>query len=113
MSHGFVLTVIFGVGFVMAIVLYILRTKFSYLWFINVPAFYVGMQVVNYFWFSAILALLLKYLLIKTLGVKKYEEYVLPVIAGVSLSFGFFWGILAVYDLIDVALPIAQKLYIP
>ena len=38
----------YGVGILLGIVLYILKARFTWFWFINVPALYVGMTIVTY-----------------------------------------------------------------
>ena len=107
------LLVLFGAGILIAVGLYALKTYVPFFWFINVPALYAVMQACNYFWLMAMIALAIKYVLLRTLGMRKYVEYITPVIAGCAFSFGLAWALLAVYDVVDVVIPKAASLFQP
>ncbi|MGQ9478671.1 MAG: DUF6785 family protein [Thermoproteota archaeon] len=105
LTPEYALGVIWGFGFVLAIALYILRTKVSFFWFISVPALSIAMTVPTYMWMTSLIALIIKYVAIRTVGIKRYEEYVMPVVAGLILGFGAMWLPAALLNLGGVAIP--------
>jgi len=103
----------FGFGILLGIVLYILKARFTWFWFINVPALYVGMTIVTYMWLTSLLALIIKYVAIRTVGIKRYEEYAMPACAGWILGFGAAWLPAALVNLFAVVIPRMSALWLP
>jgi len=110
---GYNLGVLIGLGAVVSIVLYLLKTYVPFLWFINVPALYTSMIQANYMWLTSLIALIIKYVAIRTIGVKRYEEYAMPIVAGWILGFGAMWLPAALINLFGVAIPRMQSLWVP
>ncbi|MCS7105043.1 MAG: hypothetical protein NZ954_05700, partial [Thermofilaceae archaeon] len=105
-----VLWLIYGVGFLVGILIYILKTRLPFLWFLNVVGLVVGEP---YGWMSPLIALVAKYLIIRTIGVKKYEQYAMPLVSGWILGFGATWLPAALVNLVTVTIPRMSALYIP
>jgi hypothetical protein len=103
----------FLAGALLGIVLYVLKARFAWFWFINVPALYVGMTIVTYMWLTSLLALIIKYVAIRTVGIKRYEEYAMPACAGWILGFGAAWLPAALVNLFAVVIPRMSALWLP
>lgn len=99
-------------GMLLTFVLYFLRARFAW-FFINVPALYVSMTIVTYMWLTSLIALIIKYIAIRTVGIKRYEEYVMPTVAGWIIGFGAVWLIAAILNLGGVVVPKFFSLYQP
>ncbi len=93
--------------------LYVLKTKVPFFWFISVPALYVSMTIANYMWLTSLIALVIKFLVIRTIGIKKYEEYATPIVSGWILGFGALWLPAALINMGTVALPKMQTMFQP
>jgi len=103
----------YGVGIALGIVLYLLKTYVPLFWFVNVPALYVGMTIVTYMWLTSLIALIIKYVAIRTVGLKRYEEYAMPASAGWVIGFGAVWLPAALVNLFAVVLPRMSALWVP
>ncbi|MEM2410307.1 MAG: DUF6785 family protein [Thermofilaceae archaeon] len=103
----------YGVGIALGIILYLLKTYVALFWFINVPALYVGMTIVTYMWLTSLLALIIKFVAIRTVGIKRYEEYAMPACAGWILGFGAAWLPAALANLFAVVIPRVGALWLP
>ncbi|MEM4871834.1 MAG: hypothetical protein QXF68_09195, partial [Thermofilaceae archaeon] len=97
----------------LGIILYLLKTYVALFWFINVPALYVGMTIVTYMWLTSLLALIIKFVAIRTVGIKRYEEYAMPACAGWILGFGAAWLPAALANLFAVVIPRVGALWLP
>ncbi|MBO3799939.1 MAG: hypothetical protein FGF52_02635 [Candidatus Brockarchaeota archaeon] len=104
---------LYGLGFLLGIVLYILKTKIPFLWFINIPALYVVMVAVTYMWMTSLIALIIKFVVIRTVGIKKYEEYAIPIVAGWILGFGAMWLPAAILNLVGPTATRFSTLFAP
>jgi len=89
------------------------KTKIPFFWFINVPALYVSMTIANYMWLTSLIALVIKFLVIRTIGIKKYEEYAMPIVAGWILGFGALWLPAALINMGTVVFPKMQTMFQP
>jgi len=107
------LGVVYGFGILLALILYILKTKVSLFWFISVPALFVAMTIPNYMWFTSLVALIIKYVAIRTVGIKKYEQYAMPAVSGWIIGFGAMWLLAALVNLAGVAWPNYINLFQP
>jgi len=94
-------------------VLYVLKARFTWFWFINVPALYVSMTIVTYMWLTSLIALIIKYVAIRTVGMRRYEEYAMPVVAGWIIGFGAAWLPAAIVNLFAVVIPKCMSMYLP
>ena len=104
---------LFGFGILLGLVLYVLKARFTWFWFINVPALYVSMTIVTYMWLTSLIALIIKYVAIRTVGMRRYEEYAMPVVAGWILGFGAAWLPAAIVNLFAVVIPKCMSMYLP
>jgi hypothetical protein len=108
-----VLWLLYGVGLLIGIGIYILKTLVPFFWFLNVPALYVSLTIVTYMWLTSLLALLIKFVAVRTVGVKRYEEYVMPSVAGLTLGFGAAWLFAMLINFVSVIVPKFAAFYIP
>lgn len=101
-----------GLGFIVGLLLFVVRMKFAW-FFINPVALVPSLACMPWIWMICLVALIIKTLGIRIVGLKRYEEYVLPAAAGVALGFGslFFWSVLV--NFFTVALPKFLGLYVP
>lgn len=97
----------------LSLVLYILKTRVPLFWFVNVPALFVGIHIPTYMWMTSLIALIIKYISIRTVGLRKYEQYAMPVVAGLILGFGAMWLPAALINLGGVVIPKSIDLYQP
>jgi hypothetical protein len=100
-------------GLVLAIVLYILKLKVPIFWFINVPALSIAMTIPTYMWMTSLIALIIKFVVIRTVGIKKYEEYAMPIVAGWILGFGAMWLPAAILNLVGPTATRFSTLFAP
>lgn len=113
MTPDVVMWLFYGVGLVLGLVFYVLKARFAWFWFINVPALYIGMTIVTYMWLTSLIALIIKFVAIRTVGIKRYEEYATPTCAGWILGFGAGWLPAALVNLFAVVLPRLSALWVP
>lgn len=113
MTPDVVMWLFYGVGLVLGLALYVLKARFAWFWFINVPALYIGMTIVTYMWLTSLIALIIKFVAIRTVGIKRYEEYATPACAGWILGFGAGWLPAALVNFFVVVLPRLSALWIP
>ena len=90
-----------------------MKTLVPFFWFLNVPALYVSLTIVTYMWLTSLLALLIKFVAVRTVGVKRYEEYVMPSVAGLTLGFGAAWLFAMLINFVSVIVPKFAAFYIP
>lgn len=107
------LGVMYGLGMLVSFALYFLKTKVPLFWFVNVPALFVAITIPTYMWMTSLIALIIKYITIRTVGLRKYEQYAMPVVAGLILGFGAMWLPAALINLFGVAIPRSINLYQP
>ncbi|MGQ9596267.1 MAG: DUF6785 family protein [Thermoproteota archaeon] len=108
----YALGICYGLGILLALILYILKTKVPIFWFISVPALYIAMTIPTYMWLTSLIALIIKFVVIRTIGIKKYEEYAMPIAAGWILGFAAMWLPAALLNL-GVVFPKMQTLFQP
>jgi len=113
MTPSVVLWLLYGVGFAIGIALYLLKTYVPFFWFINVPALHVGMTLANYHWLTSLIALVIKFVATRTVGIKRYEEYVTSAAAGWVIGYGAAWLPAMLVNFFTVAIPKMQALWIP
>lgn len=101
-----------AVGFIVGILSYIMRMKFA--WFLFNP---VGFMMVAYagswVWINALIALIAKFVGIRAVGPKKFEQYAWPASAGATIGFGSLWGIAGIANFFSVCLPRLMAQYVP
>ncbi|MEM3414132.1 MAG: DUF6784 domain-containing protein [Thermoproteota archaeon] len=98
-------------GIIVTWAIYLLRLKFAWFW-IHPVAMWVSLVIPNYMWLTSLIALIIKEVSVRTVGVKKYEEYVVPAASGWTIGFGAVWLLAAILNLFGVVLPKAAKLWI-
>jgi len=101
-----------GVGFVLSIIIYLLRMKFA--WFFINP---VGLAQSMFSWAwavpNALGALILKVIFIRILGPRKYLQYVSPLVSGFCLGFGASYLFAGIINFSMVAWPKFMSYYTP
>ena len=101
-----------ALGFVLVILIYWLRTRWAWL-FLN-PIVLAGIfWLTPYYWIDALVALIIKFVGIRVLGAKRFQEYIVPFIAGAVIGFGGMFLIAAIYNFFLVALPKFTATYVP
>jgi hypothetical protein len=113
-ATSYVPAFIYGaIGFILFLFLYFMRAHFAW-WFIDPTAFVASVAVgLIWTWLSSLLALVLKIILVRALGVRKFEQYALPIATGLTLGFGapiLFSGLL---EFFTVVLPRFLSFYVP
>lgn len=103
----------YGVGLLIGLALYVLKVRFAWFWFLNVPALYVGMTIATYMWLTSLLALAIKFVAVRTVGIRRYEEYAMPACAGWILGFGAAWLPAALVNFIAIVIPRMGALWLP
>ncbi|MCD6563431.1 MAG: hypothetical protein J7K23_05895 [Thermoproteales archaeon] len=99
-------------GIITVFAIYLIRMRF--------PAFFIDpigiTAAIGWFegiWINALLALIIKYLVLRFGGPKLYEERALPAVAGFSMGYGFFYIFAALNELFVVALPSFNVHFVP
>ncbi|MGC8615201.1 MAG: DUF6785 family protein [Thermoprotei archaeon] len=91
-------------GIVLIFLLMWLRSVFP--WFIFTPVGLIASVAhPDYLWSAVVVGLVLKYLLSKSLGPRRTEEYVIPAASGFGLGFGVLYLFAALYLFFSSALP--------
>ncbi|MEM1810870.1 MAG: DUF6785 family protein [Thermofilaceae archaeon] len=101
---------VYGVGFALGITLYVAKIYVPLLWFINPVAL---MPADAYSWLVPSIGLIIKIVAVRTVGMKKYEEYVTPAVAGWVLGFGATWLPAALINLAVATVPRLSALFMP
>ena len=99
-------------GALVVIALYIIRLRFAW-FFISPEALYGNMFLPNYNWMNAIIALVVKTVGIRTVGIRRFEEYVMPAAAGAVIGFGALWIIAGLMNFGTVVWPRFMAQYVP
>lgn len=94
-------------------VVYYLRGKFAW-FFIDPTALAMSMAVgLEWTWLSGLIALVIKLVLIRTMGLRRFESYVIPIAAGISLGFGAPLLFAGLIEFFGVILPKFFSFYVP
>jgi len=100
-------------GFVLILAIWWLRMRFPW-FFIDPTAFTASVAVgLIWTWTSALIALILRLVLIRVMGVKRFEDYVLPIATGIALGFGAPILIAGLVEFFTVILPRFSAFYVP
>jgi hypothetical protein len=113
-ATSYVPAFIYGaIGFILVLFVFFMRARFAW-WFIDPTALTMSMAVgLEWTWLSGLIALILKTILVRALGLKKFEQYVLPIAVGIALGFGapiLFAGLL---EFFIAVLPKFLSFYVP
>ena len=113
-ATNYVPAFIYGaIGFILVLFVFFMRARFAW-WFIDPTALTMSMAVgLEWTWLSGLIALILKTILARALGLKKFEQYVLPIAVGIALGFGapiLFAGLL---EFFTAVLPKFLSFYVP
>jgi hypothetical protein len=100
-------------GFVLILAIWWLRMRFPW-FFIDPTAFTASVAVgLIWTWTSALIALILRLVLIRVMGVKRFEDYVMPIATGIALGFGAPILIAGLVEFFTVILPRFSAFYVP
>ncbi len=99
-------------GALVAIALYLIRLRFAW-FFISPEALYANLFLPNYCWLAAAIALIVKTTGIRTVGIRRFEEYIMPAAAGTVIGFGAPWFLAMLVNFANVALPRFMSLFVP
>jgi hypothetical protein len=100
-------------GLVLVFAVWWLRMRFPW-FFIDPTALTMSMAVgLIWTWLFALIALILRVILIRVMGVKRFEEYVIPIGAGAALGFGAPIIVPGLIELFTVVLPRFSAFYVP
>jgi hypothetical protein len=101
------------VGIIIVAVVWVLRSRFAW-FFIDPTSLTMSMAVgLIWTWLSGLVALIIKVILIRTIGVRRFESYVIPIAAGISLGFGAPILLAGLIEFFAVVLPRFSALYVP
>ncbi|MEM2823886.1 MAG: DUF6785 family protein [Thermofilaceae archaeon] len=100
-------------GLVLFFALYFLRIRFP--WFpLDPTAFTMSLAVgLIWTWLSALVALVIKLVLVRALGVRRFEQYVLAIATGLALGFGAPILVAGLIEFFSVIMPRFAAYYVP
>jgi hypothetical protein len=100
-------------GLVLVFAVWWLRMRFPW-FFIDPTALTMSMAVgLEWTWLSGLVALIIRVALIRVMGVKRFEDYVLPIATGIALGFGAPILIAGLVEFGSVILPRFSAFYVP
>ena len=100
-------------GLALVFAVWWLRMKFPW-FFIDPTALTMSMAVgLIWTWLSGLVALIIRVILIRVMGVKKFEDYVIPIATGIALGFGAPILIAGLIEFSAVILPRFSAFYVP
>jgi len=99
-------------GVIITFLIYFLRAKYA-MFPINPVALYITTFIPIYLWLDCLIALIIKTVAIRTVGVRKFESYVVPIAAGLVLGFGAPSLLALLWNFFTVALPKFQGQLVP
>jgi hypothetical protein len=92
-------------GIILTIAIYLLRARYA--WFmINPAALAVSLWLNEYMWLNAVVALIIKTIVIRIGGVRLLEERAIPAVTGFCTGFGALFLVAALKTLIVEVLPL-------
>lgn len=91
-------------GTIITIVIYLLRARFA--WFmINPSALCISLWLNEYMWLNAVVALIIKMIVLKIGGTRLLQERAIPAVAGFCTGFGALFIIAALHNLLTEVMP--------
>lgn len=100
-------------GIVLVFLVWWLRTKFAW-FFIDPTALTMSMAVgLEWTWLSGLVALVIKLVLVRVMGVRRFEQYVMPIATGIALGFGAPILLAGIIEFSNVIVPRFMAYYIP
>ncbi len=100
-------------GLVLFFALYFIRIKFPMIP-IDPTAFTMSLAVgLIWTWLSALVALVIKLVLVRVMGVRRFEQYVLAIATGIALGFGAPILIAGLIEFFATILPRFSAFYVP
>ncbi|MGC9202779.1 MAG: DUF6784 domain-containing protein [Thermoproteota archaeon] len=104
-SYGIGTHVLYTIaGVVLTIAIYLLRARYA--WFmINPAALAISLWLNEYMWLNAVVALVIKTVVIKIGGVRLLEERAIPAVTGFCTGFGALFLVAALRTLVVEVLP--------
>jgi hypothetical protein len=92
------------IGLILSFVLYWVRMIYPG-FIVNPVALIPALWLMEFMWLASLIALIVKYVLVKALGPAKFEKIVIPLAAGLALGSGLFVWIGPLYKLFTVVIP--------
>ena len=100
------------IGIFTAIALYLIRMKWP-AFVINPAAAIPAFWLMEYMWLTSLVALVVKYVLMKALGAARFERYVTPIAAGLAIGYGALVIVPMIVHLVTVIGPRYGTLFVP
>ncbi|MEM0162458.1 MAG: DUF6784 domain-containing protein, partial [Thermoproteota archaeon] len=92
------------VGLLLGFGLYYIRMVFPG-FVINPVALIPSLWLMEFMWLACLIALIVKYALVKAVGPARFQNIVVPIAAGLAIGSGFFVWIGPLYKLFTVVIP--------
>jgi len=100
-------------GLVLVLIVWWLRMKFAW-FFIDPTALTMSMAVgLEWTWLSGLVALVIKLILVRVMGIRRFEQFVLPIATGIALGFGAPILIAGLIEYFNVVVPRFTAYYVP
>lgn len=100
-------------GIIFSIACYMLRSRFPW-FFLNPVGVHIGVWAMEYAWLGyGIIALAIKYVLLKVLGGRKFSQWVWPMAAGACVGVGFPLIFLGFYEVFVYVIPRIGAMWVP
>lgn len=102
----------YAIGFVLFLIVYALRRTFTW-FFIDPAAFAFALPYIDYIWLCALVALIVKVILVRVLGATRFERYALALASGVAWGYGAPLLVAWAIEFTTVCIPRFMSLYVP
>jgi hypothetical protein len=100
------------IGIITAFALYFIRMKWP-AFIINPVAAIPAFWLMEFMWLASLVALVVKYILVRALGVARFERYVTPIAAGVAIGYGALVIVPMIVHMATTIIPRFAALYVP
>jgi len=90
-------------GIIVTWIMFLLRMKFT--WFILNPVTFVILPTMTWCWTNAMIALIIKFILIRIGGIKIWDEYAVPAFVGAVVGNGVFSVFVNIHRFITLGIP--------
>jgi len=100
------------IGMIMISIVYIMRMKFTWFW-IDPGAFTIALPHAAWYWGVALIALVIRLILIRIIGATRFRQYARDFGSGLVIGYASIMIILWITELTTVMIPRFQSQYIP
>jgi len=100
------------VGILTAFALYFIRMRWP-AFFINPVAAIPAFWLMEFMWLASLVALVVKYILMRVLGAARFDRYVTSIAAGLAIGYGAMVIVPMIYHMATVIIPKFSMLYVP